>query len=151
MHNTINQLSRTLYQANRYLCAQLEEQGIVGISPSHGSILMQLFEHDELPMSELAQLTGRDPSTVTALVKKLTLHDYATTAKQDTDKRVVMVKLTEKGLYLHQAFEEISKNLAFIQHLNLDPEDLETTSKTLGIIENNFIQTLKGSSHANIV
>ena len=76
MRGTVNQLARTLGLANRFLLEQLEQYGLAGIAPSHGDILVQLFAHGELPMSELAQRIGRDPSTVTALVRKLAAGGY---------------------------------------------------------------------------
>ena len=100
MRGTVNQLARTLALANRFITEQLEQHGLAGIAPSHGDIFVQLFAHGELPMSELAQRIGRDPSTVTALVRKLAAGGYVSTAKLPEDKRVTLVALTERGRQL---------------------------------------------------
>lgn len=144
MRGTVNQLARTLALANRYLVEQLERQGLHGIAPSHGDIFVQLFAHGELPMSELAQRIGRDPSTVTALVKKLAAGGYVTTAKQAEDKRVVLVKLTDRGRQLQPVFDSISNALTTVQCQGLDAEDLEAFDRTLRMMQENFETALKG-------
>ena len=80
MRGTVNQLARTLALANRFITEQLEQHGLAGIAPSHGDIFVQLFAHGELPMCELAQRIGRDPSTVTALVKREQVRQYESAA-----------------------------------------------------------------------
>ena len=144
MRGTVNQRARTLALANRYLVEQLERQGLSGIAPSHGDIFVQLFAHGELPMSELAQRIGRDPSTVTALVKKLAAGGYVATAKQAEDKRVVLVRLTDRGRSLQPAFESISNALVDVQHRGLSGDDLEAFDRTLRTMQKNFETALKG-------
>ena len=50
MDDLVNQLSRTLAQANRFIAIKLKERGLDGIAPSHGDILMQLFACGEQPI-----------------------------------------------------------------------------------------------------
>lgn len=146
MRGTVNQLARTLALANRFLTEQLERQGLHGIAPSHGDIFVQLFAHGELPMCELATRIGRDPSTVTALVKKLATCGYVITAKQDADKRVTLVALTDKGRALQPVFESISHALAETQCRNLDDHDLEALDRTLRTMQENFATALEGET-----
>lgn len=144
MRGTVNQLARTLGLANRFLLEQLEQYGLAGIAPSHGDILVQLFAHGELPMSELAQRIGRDPSTVTALVRKLAAGGYVSTAKLPEDKRVTLVALTEHGRGLQPAFESISDALADVQCRGLDDGELEALDRALRTMQENFETALEG-------
>ncbi|MEA5019246.1 MAG: MarR family transcriptional regulator [Gordonibacter sp.] len=144
MQDTVNQLSRTLALANRFLIARLEQQGLVGIAPSHGDILVQLFAHDELPMSDLAQRIDRDPSTVTALIKKLAAAGYVTTSKLNDDKRITLVSLTPKGQQLQPAFESISNDLCEIQVRGIEENDLTTLNNVLRTMQDNFKTALEG-------
>lgn len=144
MQNTVNQLSRTLALANRFLTMRLEQQGLSGIAPSHGDILVQLFAHGELPMSDLAARIGRDPSTVTALIKKLAAGGYVTTSKLSGDKRVTLVSLTPQGQQLQPTFESISNDLCEIQARGVTENDLATLDKVLRAIQNNFKTALEG-------
>ncbi len=144
MHDTVSQLSHTLAQANRFISMRLEEQGLHGIAPSHGDIFVQLFSQNELPMSDLAQRISRDPSTVTALVKKLVAEGYVLTSKQAGDKRVTLVSLTDKGRKLKPTFEAISNELERVQCNNLAEEDLQALDHALRIMQNNFETALEG-------
>lgn len=144
LQDTVNQLSRTLALANRFLIARLEQQGLVGIAPSHGDILVQLFAHDELPMSDLAQRIDRDPSTVTALIKKLAAAGYVTTSKLNDDKRITLVSLTPKGQQLQPAFESISNDLCEIQVRGIEENDLTTLNNVLRTMQDNFKTALEG-------
>lgn len=143
MDDLVNQLSRTLAQANRFIAIKLKERGLDGIAPSHGDILMQLFACGEQPMQELARAIGRDPSTVTALVKKLAAAGYVRTEKGVEDRRATIVSLTERGRGLRGEFEAVSKELSVVQGLGIDPTDMETARRILGTVRDNFEHALK--------
>lgn len=144
MRGTVNQLARTLALANRFITVQLEREGLIGIAPSHGDILIQLFEHGQLPMSELAQRIGRDPSTVTALVKKLASGGYVATSKHDGDKRVTLVSLTDEGRRLRPAFDAISGALFDAQCRGLADDDLAALDRVLRAMQENLKTALEG-------
>lgn len=78
----VSLMSRTLGAANRYLVELMAREGLAGIVPSHGDILMQLFAHDAMSMAALAEAIGKDPSTVTALVRKLANAGYVEESPQ---------------------------------------------------------------------
>lgn len=93
----VSTLSRTLAAANRFLMTRLRDEGLDSLVPSHGDILMHLFVHEDVTMHELAQAIGREPSTVTCLVRKLANAGYVQTAKHDGDRRITYASLTEQG------------------------------------------------------
>ena len=97
----------------------------------------------------IRKLAGRgflknEHATVTALVKKLAAGGYVTTAKQAEDKRVVLVKLTDRGRQLQPVFDSISNALTTVQCQGLDAEDLEAFDRTLRTMQENFETALKG-------
>lgn len=146
MHDTVNQLSRTLALANRFISVQLERCGLHGIAPSHGDILVQLFKRGKLPMSELAQLIDRNPSTVTTLVKKLVAEGYLSTTKQGNDKRVTLVSLTDEGWRLQPVFDDISTSLERAQCRNLDEHDLLALERMLHAMKESLEIALEGEA-----
>ena len=83
----VNTLSQTLTAANAYLVSLLSQVGLKDLVPSHGDILVALFAQETVTMQELSEKIHRDPSTITALVKKLVLGGYVQTQKSVTDKR----------------------------------------------------------------
>lgn len=134
----ISQLSRTIAAANRYIVELLSQNGLTGLVPSHGDILLQLFAHEALPMAALAHAIGRDPSTVTALVKKLVKAGYVQTLKSATDKRVTEVRLTEEGRALEATVGRISEQLIDAMKQGLTESELDATVQVLQKMKANF-------------
>lgn len=131
------QLSRALAAANRYLITLVERSGLTGLVPSHGSILVRLeAEKGWVSMACLAHAIGKDPSTVTCLVKKLREAGYVRTRRSPRDGRVVEVALSEEAKELAPQFESINK--AFIGALTseMTPEELSTLRDGLVQIDN---------------
>ena len=133
-------LSRTLALSNQYLMLQVERSGLRGLAPSHGDILVQLFACDQMSMSELSQRISRDPSTVTALVKKLGL---ARTGKSLQDRRSTVVSLTERGRTLRDDFEGISARLESLWHDGVDERDLATMMRVLEKVRGNLRKAIE--------
>lgn len=135
----VNTLSQTLTAANTYLVSLLSQAGLKDLVPSHGDILVALFAQETVTMQELSEKIHRDPSTITALVKKLVLGGYVQTQKSVTDKRRTEVSLTLKGKSLRSAFEMISATLVSTQMKGVDAEAFAITCATLNQIRANFI------------
>lgn len=135
-------LSRTLAEANRFIVDQLKQRGLSDLVPSHGDILVHLFAHEPVTMQELAQAINRDPSTVTALVRKLSDAGYVRTAKAAGDKRVTEVSLTEKGAGLRDDFAAISAKLLDTQMQGIDDGDFDIACDVLGHVRDNFAKAL---------
>lgn len=125
---------------------QVERSGLRGLAPSHGDILVQLFQYDQVCMSELSQRIARDPSTVTALVKKLVAMGLAQTGKSLRDRRSTMVSLTEKGHALKGDFEKISMRLESFWHDGVDDADLLVTMRVLEKVRDNLETAIKEES-----
>lgn len=136
----ISSLSRTLAAANGFIIQQMHERGMKGLVPSHGDILMVLFAQKTLTMQALAGRINRDPSTVTALVKKLVREGYVETSKSEADHRVTEVRLSAQGKALKKDFESISTSLVQTQMQGVKLKDFGITCKTLNHIRENFVQ-----------
>lgn len=133
----VSLMSRTLGAANRYLVELLAREGLVGVVPSHGDIFMQLFVHDAMPMAALAEAIGKDPSTVTALVRKLVSAGYVEKARSTHDGRVQEVRLTAAGRSLEDAMATVSRELIATLTDGLSDEDLAVTCRTMKAMQAN--------------
>ena len=98
-------------KTNRFIIQELRKRDIEGLGPSHGDILINLYQHDGLPMAELAKKIHRDKSTITTLVDKLAAAGYVKRVKDPNDRRITYICLTEKGKALKTGFYEISQEL----------------------------------------
>lgn len=141
-------VSRVRRLANRLLEAQLAQHGMPDLVPSHGDILNTLFNEGPVTMSGLSRYIGRDPSTVTALVKKLVRLGLAQTQRCPTDGRTVVVSLTERGDSARRDFEEISALLQSTWRSGISEEDFDTTSRVLCTVAENLEQAIASSERA---
>ena len=123
MDNTVHLVSKLNYLMKQYIVTELEKQGINDIVPSHGDIIASLLKNDSLTMNELALKIGKDPSTVTTLVKKLNVLGYTKVEKDFNDKRANRVSLTLKGKELKPVFLNISENIYNKQYQNIDENE----------------------------
>jgi DNA-binding MarR family transcriptional regulator len=110
-NHIISLVSRIRDKAGRLIIHELHARNLSGLAPSHGDILMLLFQSETVSMREIAKRIGRDKSTVTALVKKLIDFGYVEKEQDLNDSRVTLVKLTKSGKALRKDFDEISETL----------------------------------------
>lgn len=136
--NTMYLIGRARIQLHEYITKELEEQGVYGIVPSHGDIIIALLKHESLAMCELAYRINRDPSTVTTLVKKLNLLGYTEVYKDAGDKRTNRVSLTGKGRELEAIIMEISEKLYRQQYKHISEHDIVIFRQVLQQIIQNF-------------
>ncbi len=116
-------LASTLHRyANAYIEQALKEKGLKGIVPSHGDILVNLYQRKSISMQELAALIKRTKATTTVLVDKLEKLGLVTRSKSEQDGRSTLVSLTEKGASYENTFNEIgdSLNLRVMKYLSED-------------------------------
>ncbi len=97
---------------NNFLLSRLAEEGIKGLAPSHGSILVVLYCEGPQQMAVLSEKINRDKSTLTVLVRKLEALGYVERKADTQDNRVSVIHLTEKGFQFRALFERISRELA---------------------------------------
>ena len=142
----VSTLSRTLAAANRFLAARLREEGLDTLVPSHGDILMHLFAHESVTMHELARAIGREPSTVTSLVKSA---GYVQTNKHGSDRRITYVTLTDEGKELRGIFDGISAELVSVQMDRVTPQGFDVTRDTLETMRRNFEEALDTHGKGN--
>lgn len=68
-----------------------------GLSSSQAYTILEIYNSEELKMSELSELLGLDCSTSTRNIKKLIDLGLVNKKNSDIDKRIVLVFLSEKG------------------------------------------------------
>lgn len=89
-------------------------------------------------MKDIANLIGKNKSTVTELVNKLLKLGYIKKEKSQTDKRVTLISLTEKGKSIRDTFDTISQNLVKTAYQGFTDEEEETFLRLLKKLYTNF-------------
>lgn len=139
-NNAVYLISKIRIKANRYIVESLVAEGIEGIVPSHGDIMIHLFENKNYTMQELAKKINRTKPTLTTLVNKLVNYGYVTKEKSKNDNRVTYIKLTPLGIALKPVFKSISQNLNDIAYKDLSDEEAIFLENILNKVNDNFKQ-----------
>ena len=110
-NNALYLISRIREAANKFIVQELEANGLKGVVPSHGDILVVLYGCDKCTMKELAQKIHRTKATLTVLVDKLIALKLIEKEKSPQDNRVTYISLTPLGQSYKGIFEKISDEL----------------------------------------
>ncbi len=136
--DTLLLISKLKVITDQYIIKKLQKYKIDGIVPSHGAILYTLITNGPLKMCELSERIQKDPSTITTLVKKLEGLNYVELCKDEKDKRITLVRLTEKGYKFIEIFAEISNSIYEIQYKDMSNEEILILRKLLNKMLINF-------------
>ncbi len=68
-----------------------------GVPPPHEIVVLYLHDHGPSPQTELVHYMTRDRSTVTATLQAMERAGLVTRTPSPSDKRAMIVRLTEKG------------------------------------------------------
>lgn len=130
-YNAAATISKIRDAVNKMIVSELERVGIEGLAPSHGDILVFLYQKNRLSVKELAEKIHRKQPTVTVLADKLAKLGYVEKIKSEEDSRVTWIQLTEKGKRLEPIFHSISKKLNDAIYGSLDDSEKEQLESTL--------------------
>jgi MarR family transcriptional regulator, organic hydroperoxide resistance regulator len=125
-------------EANKYIVAELEKRGITGIVPSHGAILMALYDQKTMTMKEIADKIKRRQPTVTVLIDKLLEYGYLIKEKDRDDSRITNIRITQKGEDFRSVFFEISEKLNKKMHHGLSEKQSDILENLLEQVSNNW-------------
>jgi len=101
-------------------------------------LLWQLWKKDGATQTELCELMGCEPPTLTNMLKKLEEYGLVTKKKDLSDARVTRVFLTDEGRALENPIMEIWRNHQKIMLKDISIEDQSTLKRLLLQIESNI-------------
>ena len=131
MSAILSLISKIHEKGNRFIIEELKNNGVEGLVPSHGDILVCLYKNNKMTMKDIANCIHRTKPTVTVLVDKLEKLGYIKREASDEDNRSTNIVLTQKGVDFKVIFEKISKELNKMLYKNLSPEESELIEKLL--------------------
>jgi DNA-binding MarR family transcriptional regulator len=135
----IAQIARIREAANALITSELRKRSIKGVVPAHGPVLVFLFQQKKpVPIKSVVDEVGRVKSTVTVMINTLEHHEYIKKMPCETDNRITMIELTQKGRKLQKDFEEISHILRNKVYDNMNIKDRQYLVSLLDIIEKNI-------------
>jgi DNA-binding MarR family transcriptional regulator len=90
---TVTRLRMALLRVSR----RLRQQAHSGITPSQLSALSTVERHGPLTLGDLAGLENVQPPSISRIVGALEGEGYVERAPDDTDRRVALVRITDRG------------------------------------------------------
>lgn len=99
------------------------------IPPSHTKVLFRLSKLGPCPVSQLANDLIISRPNMTPIIDKLIAEGYADRYDDPNDRRIIMVKLTEKACNLLHTIEQKAKDLFVEKMAILDDNDLARLKK----------------------
>lgn len=131
MSAILSLISKIHEKGNRFIIEELKNNGVEGLVPSHGDILVCLYKNNKMTMKDIANCIHRTKPTVTVLVDKLEKLGYLKRAASDKDSRSTYVILTQKGEYFKATFDQISNNLNKMLNKNLSENEVKLLEELL--------------------
>lgn len=132
-------LSMIRSKANDLILSEFKKNNITGLSSSHAAILNILYKtSDMLRMVDIAEKIGRDKSTLTVLINKLTKLKYVKRVRSKEDSRVTFIVLTKKGLDLKTTFVSIADLIIETTFKNFDKKEKKLLMEKLDKLYNNY-------------
>jgi DNA-binding MarR family transcriptional regulator len=98
-------LAKASQRWNELLAERFRRDGYPEVRPSYGSILVPLFEEDDLRMGELAGRAGLSKQTMTTMVRLLERDGLVTRTRDPDDGRAWRVALTDRSQALRPVAE----------------------------------------------
>ncbi|MGV8982208.1 MarR family winged helix-turn-helix transcriptional regulator [Clostridium sp.] len=133
-------ISKIRKKITKFIEKALKEKGLDDLVPSYGNILATLYNNDgKLSMNKMGQIIGKDKSTITALVNKLSNLGYVQKEKCQKDKRVTYIVFTEKGKAIEGKVNDISKEVNITTYKGFSKEEKDILLKLLKKMNNNLM------------
>ena len=104
-------LAKASQRFNERLIARFAERGYPEIRASYGSVLMPLFQEDDLRIGELASRAALSKQSLTALVAGCERDGLVERRRDPDDGRAFRVRLTRRGRRFQRTAEEILAEL----------------------------------------
>jgi DNA-binding MarR family transcriptional regulator len=128
-------LAKAAQRWNELLADRFVSAGYPEVRPSYGSLLVPLFEEDDLRMSELARRARLSKQTMTTMVRLLEREGLVRRRPDPTDGRALLVELTPKAHAFRPVAEHALAELDGLVRTFLSPTDIRRLKADLkGVI-----------------
>jgi DNA-binding MarR family transcriptional regulator len=100
-------LAKASQRWNELLAAEFAAAGYPEVRPAYGSILLPLWEEDDLRMGELGRRARLAKQTMTTMVRLMERDGLVSRAPDPEDRRAQRVRLTERGRDLRKVARKV--------------------------------------------
>ncbi|RLV57146.1 MarR family transcriptional regulator [Aeromicrobium phragmitis] len=101
----------------------------LGLTHPQYLVMLALWQHDRLGLTELSSTLALDPGTVSPLIKRLEQRGYVERLRSSQDGRSLEITLTEQGRALRE--QALTVPTTMLERLGMSLDDLERTNAVL--------------------
>lgn len=116
------------------------------ISSSQSYTLMSIPQEGSLSMYEISKIMGIACSSMTRIVNPLVKKGLIQRGTDETDRRIVLINLTKKGLELQAELEKEFNTFFNYVYKNIKPGDLQAILNSMKKVNVAFAEAIKGYS-----
>lgn len=116
--------------AGRIFAQKLKEHQIE-INPSQGRILFVLWQHDGIPINELAHKTSLGKSTLTSMLDRLEDAGYVRRVPSRKDRRKILIERTEKDRALQGLYNQVSQEMIELFYNGFSEREIDVFEQLL--------------------
>ncbi len=129
--------------SGRLFARVLKEHGVDELNPAQGRIIYELWKEEGISQAELAARTKLDKSTLAIMLERLERQGHLRRDKHPKDRRLRVLRLTEKNRALHAAYHAASKEMTLHFYGGLSSAEIDAFEKTLRKILAGLEEALK--------
>ncbi len=118
-------LMAKIHQLSGRIFARMLKGRAIEINPAQGRILFALWLKDDIPIQELATKTGLGKSTLTRMLDRLEGSGHLVRAFPTSDRRKVLIRLTEDNKRMKAAYEQVSIDMADLYYTGFSEDEID--------------------------
>lgn len=118
----------------------LTEKKIDAFNGAQGRILYVLWQQEYISFKELSDKTGLAPTTLTSMIDRMEASGLVSRDPDKSDRRRILLTLTEKARGLKQDYMEISADMTDIFYAGFTEEEILQCEMLLRRIHENLKQ-----------
>ena len=127
-----------IHRLSGRIFARMLKEYEIEINPAQGRILFVLWREDGIPIRELAKRTSLGKSTLTSMLDRLEQAGHIVRERSETDRRVILVRRTEKDRAAQAAYERVSVAMTEVYYRSLSGTEIERFERVLERILDNL-------------
>lgn len=124
--NNIFQLIHMIEQMNNENIVRFTKKFSYPIGVSPILVLLELKLKGMLKQMELAEMLGYTKGAMTSIANKLVALELAERVYDDSDRRIIQLLITDKGIEALNAAQKIGEEIYLTMFSSLTPEELQT-------------------------
>ena len=101
----------------------LAQKNIDAFNGAQGRILYVLWHEDGIPISELSRETGLAMTTLTGMLDRMETSGLVRRDRGDTDRRKILIFLTERAKALKDDYDEVTKEIGDIYYKGFSEQE----------------------------